>query len=191
MTTAPWTELLQDAESNLPGAKERLFASLYRELRGLAERQLRRAGSRDLSPTTLLHETYLDLAHGHAQFPSRGQFMAYAARAMRGLVIDFSRERRALKRGAGFQITHFDTLLHEQLPAGSGGTPDLDCLAEAIDELALQDAALAELVELKFFCGFSSGEIAEMRQSSERTVQRDWEKARLFLFHAMNGRAAR
>lgn len=187
MTDGIWPTLLQDAENNLPGARERLFTSLYRELHGLAERQLRRVGSRDLSPTTLLHETYLGLAQGNAHFPSRGQFMGYAARAMRGLIVDFSRERRALKRGAEFHITHIDTRLGEQLADVSAGSPDLGLLTEALDELAMHDASLAEVVDLKYFCGFSVSEIAELRNTSERTVQRDWEKARLFLFHALNG----
>ena len=187
MTAGRWPGLLQDAENNLPGARERLFTSLYQELHLLAERQLRHMGSRDVSPTTLLHETYLGLAQGNAQFPSRGQFMGYAARAMRGLIVDFSRERRALKRGAEFHITHFDTQLGEQL-ADASGSPDLALLTEALDELATHDARLSEVVDLKYFCGFNFSEIAEMRNTSERTVQRDWEKARLFLFHALNGR---
>jgi len=156
-----------------------LFAALYAQLRQIAQSALRRSGPQlTVSPTTLLHEAYLKLSGREAaQFPDRVHFMAYASRTMRTLVIDFVRERRALKRGAAFEIT--------SLPADAPecATDDLTLvrIGEAIDELAKVDAALAELVDLKFFCGFSFAEIAAMRGVCERTVQRDWTKARVYL----------
>ena len=102
---------------------------------------------------------------------------------MRGLIVDYARERKAQKRGGEFHITSLDTQHAEE--AGAGAPDDLQPLAEALDELAAVEPALAELVELKFFCGVTLTEIASMRNVSERTVQRDWNKARLFLRHVM------
>lgn len=156
-----------------------LFAALYAQLRQIAQSALRRSGSQiPVSPTTLLHEAYLKLSAGDgAQFPDPVRFMAYASRTMRTLIIDFVRERQALKRGAAFEITSLPT------EAADWAVDELALarIGDAIDELAKVDAALAELVDLRFFCGFSFAEIAAMREVSERTVQRDWTKARLYL----------
>jgi len=159
-----------------PTANERLFSALYAELRQLAERQLKRSADVPLSPTTLLHEAYLGMLGSNARFPDRERFMGYAARVMRGLIIDFVRERRAQKRGAGFHIT--------QLPTELSAVDDasLSRLSDALDELATRDPRLAEVVDLRYFCGFTFDDIAAQRGTSRRTVQRDWEKARLILF---------
>lgn len=159
----------------------RLFEDLYRDLHRMAARQLRaRGGGATLGVTTLLHEAYLDLAsRPDARFPDRARFMAYAARAMRGLILNYARDRRALKRGGAFHLTALDT----EAGSPSAAPEDLLRLSDALDDLEQTDAALAELVDLKFFCGFSFAEIAEMRCISERTVQRDWSKARLLLRH--------
>jgi RNA polymerase sigma factor (TIGR02999 family) len=156
-----------------------LFSSLYAQLRQIAQSALRRSGPQlTVSPTTLLHEAYLKISGRDAvQFPDRAHFMAYASRAMRRLVIDFVREKQALKRGAAFEITSMPT-------EGAECAVDeleLKRISEALDQLAIVDGALAELVDLKFFCGFSFVEIGAMRAVSERTVQRDWNKARLYL----------
>jgi RNA polymerase sigma factor (TIGR02999 family) len=160
---------------------EQLFAALYHELHAVAERRLRGLpfGS-TLSTTTLLHEAYLSLAgNDQLRFPDKGRFLSYASRAMRGLIIDYARRRSASKRGGEFQL----------LPLGGVEVPDrsdhesLSELGLALDELAKLDPALAELVDLHFFCGLSFGEIAAMREVSERTVQRDWRKARVILHH--------
>jgi RNA polymerase sigma factor (TIGR02999 family) len=161
---------------------EQLFAALYGELRDLAQRQLRHNASASISPTTLLHEAYLGMSGRDAVFPDRARFMGYAARVMRGLIIDLVRERRALKRGAEFHITRLPTEV--DLPCEDDG--QLARLADALDELALQDQRLAETVDLKYFCGFTFEEIAAQRGTSTRTVQRDWEKARIILFQQLN-----
>lgn len=161
--------------------RDRLFESLYQELRQLAERQLRRNAGALLSPTTLLHETYLGLSRRDAAFPDQARFMGYAARVMRGLIIDFVRQRRALKRGAEFHLTQLDT----QIPDEQADASELARLSDALDQLADRDARLAEVVDLKYFCGFSFADIAALRGSCERTVQRDWEKARLFLYREL------
>jgi RNA polymerase sigma factor (TIGR02999 family) len=108
--------------------------------------------------------------------------MAYASRAMRGLVIDNVRRRFAHKRGGQFEIMALETTVAERLPDADS----LQEISDALDELAEFEAPLAEVVDLKFFCGFSFAEIAAMRGVSERTVQRQWEKARLFLHRTMS-----
>lgn len=162
-----------------------LFAVLYTQLRQMAQSALRRSGSPlTLSPTTLLHEAYIDISgRDSLRFPDRARFMAYASRAMRGLIVDYVREGRAQKRGSAFEITTLPTELeHAEV---DGDHLNLSQISDALDELSHVDTALAELVDLKFFCGFSLGEIAAMRCVSERTVQRDWEKARLLLYRSM------
>lgn len=166
-----------------PATHGRLFASLYDELRRLAERQLRRNAGAPISPTTLLHEAYLGMRGQEAVFPDRERFIGYAARVMRGLIIDFVRDRRALKRGGNFRITQLPT----QVPDSDLDQTDLPRLSEALDELALRDAKLAELVDLRYFCGYTFDEIAAQRGTSVRTVKRDWEKARAYLFHQLKG----
>jgi RNA polymerase sigma factor (TIGR02999 family) len=174
--------MLEAAERGELAATPELFATLYRELHRVARRQLHfNAGGLTLGATTLLHEAYLDLSKRGLAFPDQTRFFAYAARAMRGLIVDYVRERRAIKRGGQFHLTTLDTLTAESVPQ----VDDLGPLSEALDALAGAEPALAELVDLKFFCGFGFAEIAAMRGVSERTVQRDWNKARLFLHSAL------
>ena len=158
-----------------------LFTTLYAQLRQIAHSALRRSGPQlTVSPTTLLHEAYLKIsARDAVHFPDEARFMAYASRAMPRLVIDFVREKHALKRGAGFEITSMPT--EADGAAVAVDELELKRISDALDELATMDGALAELVDLKFFCGFSFAEIGAMRSVSERTVQRDWNKARLYL----------
>jgi RNA polymerase sigma factor (TIGR02999 family) len=173
---------LAAAERGDVAATAELFAALYRELHRVARRQLHaNASGLTLGATTLLHEAYLDLSQRGLAFPDRARFFSYAARAMRGLIIDYVRERRAVKRGGLFHLTTLDTATAESVPE----IDDLGPLGAALDALAIAEPALAELVELKFFCGFSFVEIAAMRGVSERTVQRDWNKARLLLRYSM------
>jgi RNA polymerase sigma factor (TIGR02999 family) len=170
-------------ENGDPAAADALFATLYGELHRLARRELaRRGGLVTLGATTLLHEAYLDIsARDGMVFPDRFRFMAYAARAMRGLIIDHVRRRHAQKRGGRFEIT----ALHTTIADSVADEHELQEISDSLDELATIDAALAEVVDLKFFCGFSFAEIGAMRGVSERTVQRQWEKARLYLHHAI------
>ena len=168
-----------DASAGNADGRAELFTALYTQLHQIARSALRHSGPQlTVSPTTLLHEAYLKIsARDAVQFPDRARFMAYASRSMRRLVIDFVRERRALKRGAAFEITSIPT----ETPNPVVDELELERLSEALDELVSVDAALAELVDLKFFCGVPFAEIAAMRGVSERTVQRDWNKARLYL----------
>jgi len=175
---------LTAAERGDAAAASDLFAMLYSELRRLAGRQLHfnAAPGVTLGATTLLHEAYLDIAGRGAAFPDRARFFAYAARAMRGLIIDYVRERRALKRGGEFHLTSLDTTAAGAVPEPA----ELTRLDEALADLAQAEPRLAELVDLKYFCGFSFADIAAMRNASERTIQRDWAKARLYLHDALH-----
>lgn len=163
---------------------ESLFAMLYQELHSLAERHLRKSGSAlTLGTTTLLHEAYLNIAgREDLAFENRARFLAYASRAMRGLVIDYARRKQARRRGTEFEIT-----LADQQDGHGGAEPaeELTRLSDALDELAAVNPGLAQLVDMHFFCGFSFGEIASERGVSERTVQRDWRKARMLLHHRL------
>jgi len=164
-------------------ANDALFTTLYRDLHRLARREAARAGpGAVLSPTTLLHEAYLDMAHRDAlAFPDRARFLAYAARAMRSVVIDRARASATQKRGGGLDITSLDT----QTAEGVAEPAVLSEIGNALDELAEIEPELANVVDLKFFCGFSVAEIASLRGVSERTVQRQWEKARMLLYGAL------
>lgn len=164
-------------------ASDALFATLYGELHRLARREAARAGpGAAVSATTLLHEAYLDMAQRNAlEFPDRSRFLAYAARAMRTVVIDRARAGSAQKRGGGLDITSLDTQTAEAVAEPAL----LSDIGAALDELAEVEPELANIVDLKFFCGFAVAEIAAMRGVSERTVQRQWEKARLLLFRAL------
>jgi RNA polymerase sigma factor (TIGR02999 family) len=162
-----------------------LFDTLYAELHRLARREVYRRGPiGGLGVTTLLHEAYLSISGREGTvFADHARFIAYAARVMRGLIIDDVRRRRSEKRGGLFEITSLDT-------DHADGVPDpraLTRIADALDELASVEPGLAEIVDLKFFCGFSFVEIAAMRGVSERTIQRNWEKGRLYLHHAIGG----
>jgi RNA polymerase sigma factor (TIGR02999 family) len=173
------SSLISSAEGGDPSAADALFAALYAELHGLASKQLARsAGSLTLGTTTLLHEAYLSMhRRDGAAFPDRARFMGYAARVMRGLLIDYVRARKAQKRGGEFQITS----LPDEVADGGEAGEHLARIGSAVEELTAIDPALAQLVDLKFFCGLSFAEIAAMRGVSERTVQRQWDKARILL----------
>jgi RNA polymerase sigma factor (TIGR02999 family) len=172
--------LIRSSESGNAKAREELFTVLYAELHSLAQRQLRRNSSLTLSPTTLLHETYLDMSsRGSGAFPDRARFLAYASRAMRGLIIDYFRNRSAQKRGGQFQIT----VLPTEMPQCE--EKELLRLSEAVDALANIEPRLAQVVDLKFFCGMTFSEIGAALGTSERTVKRDWEKARILLQHEL------
>jgi RNA polymerase sigma factor (sigma-70 family) len=104
---------------------------------------------------------------------------------MRGLIIDYARNRSAQKRGGEFEFTSSPDDMNG-VADRSTDDPDLSALSDALDALGAVDASLAEVVDLKFFCGFTFPEIAAMRGVSERTVQRDWEKARIYLHGVMS-----
>jgi RNA polymerase sigma factor (TIGR02999 family) len=180
---APISELIASADAGKREAADALFAALYSELHGMARRQLARSGPGGiLGATTLLHEAYLAISRQEsAAFPDRGRFMAYASRVMRGLIIDHVRRNRAEKRGGRFELTTLDG----EAVAGDADAGDLSRISDALDELAAVEPELSQIVDLKYFCGFSFLEIAAMRGVSERTIQRHWEKARIYLHRSL------
>jgi RNA polymerase sigma factor (TIGR02999 family) len=183
-------------------ASEQLFAALYHELHRLAQHALSRSGGAlSISATTLLHEAFLNVSdRDGVNFSDPRQFLAYASRAMRGLIIDRLRRRGALKRGAGFVMTPLDLSQDEDTEDGQVVTRTSEALqvlstdqefaqlSESLEALATVDPSLAELVDLKYFCGLSITEISALRGVSPRTVLREWEKARLFLFKSLTDR---
>src|SRR6516165_3378691 len=165
--------LVNTEESGAGASTDVLFATLYRELHRLARRELaRRLAPSTLSVTTLVHEAYLNMSNrAGASFPDEARFMGYAARVMRGLIIDHARGRSAIKRGGELEIASL-TSDFEKDPAD---LKELTEISDALDELAEVEPELAELVDLKFFCGCSFSEIAALKNLSERTIQRRWE----------------
>jgi RNA polymerase sigma factor (TIGR02999 family) len=174
--------LIHSAEKGDKRATDELFNALYTELHRLAKRELARRGApASISVTTLLHEAYLGMAKRERPcFPEKACFMAYAVRVMRGIVIDHMRSRSAIKRGGQFEITSLGSDV-ENL----ADTEDLSSISAALEQLEKVEPELAELVDLKFFCGFSFAEIAALQSVSERTIQRKWEKARVYLHHTI------
>lgn len=177
--------LITRADRGDRSAADALFDTLYAELHRLAWRELGHHGRRPgaLGVTTLLHEAYLVICdRAGTVFPDRARFMAYASRVMRGLIIDDVRRRLAQKRGGKAEHTS----IHPDLVV-SGEDPEwLGRVSDALDDLGKYDPDLAEIIDLKFFCGFSFVEIARMRGVSERAVQRSWEKGRLYLHETMS-----
>lgn len=179
---------LEAAATGDTAAKERLFVLLYDELHEMARRELRKNSPLGLSASTLVHETFLNISQReNVSFPDRPRFMVYAARAMRGLMVDYIRKHQAQKRGGEFELTSLPTGSSLQIAEEQIQVEELNA---ALEWLAGTDERLAQCVDLKFFCGFSFGEIAEMFSVSERTVQRDWNKARFLLLRFMKNPAA-
>jgi len=164
-----------------------LFNELYSELHRLARSALRGQLSQPgLGATTLLHEAYLSISgRQDVSFVDRARFMGYAARVMRGLIIDDVRRHRSQKRGGPFEIISLRTF-HGEVATDRRMILRIN---DALDELAAVEPELADVIELKFFCGLSFAEIAALRGVSERTVQRQWEKGRLYLHQAIDGAA--
>jgi RNA polymerase sigma factor (TIGR02999 family) len=182
-----FTALFEAAEGGDRRSADALFAALYSELHRLAARQLARGSpAAALGTTSLLHAAYLDMSGREgASFPDRARFLGYAARVMRGLIIDAARRNRAEKRGGRFEITGLDGNESAESSHNSESAA-LARLSDALDELAGLEPGLAELVDLKYFCGFTFAEIAALRGVTERTAQRQWDRARLFLHRSLS-----
>lgn len=169
---------LQEVEAAPPelGAA---FSAWYPELKRIAHMRLVQAGLRgSVQTTSLVHDSFLKLADGAGiQVGTRLQFLAYASRTLRSLIIDQVREQRALRRGGDLEALTLDTAVAD----GIGKDLDIERVHAALDELAALDPALSRLVELRFFGGLTAVEIGELLKLSERTVQREWRKARALL----------
>lgn len=175
------TRLLHAAQGGDQEALDRLVPLIYEDLRRLARRQLdREGGGHTLQTTALIHEAYLKLAGpGGAQAASnRAHFMAIAARAMRQVLVDYARRRKAAKRGGGII---YATLGDAAEPVDASAE-ELLALNDALDQL---DPRQRQVIECRFFGGMEEKEIAEALGVSERTVRRDWVKARAWLHRAL------
>jgi RNA polymerase sigma factor (TIGR02999 family) len=176
---------LQNIEREHSAALDEAFSAWYPELKKIAHARLNRSGLVGTMQTTaLVHDSYMKLATGpDLQFADRLQFLAYASRTVRSIVIDTIREERALRRGGDLNLVTLDTGIQE----GIGGAIDVEDVNAALDDLAKLDPALARLVEMRFFGGMTAVEIAEALGISERSVQREWTKARALLMTLIEG----
>ncbi|MDC8784900.1 ECF-type sigma factor [Roseateles koreensis] len=179
------TQMLQAAAAGDAQAGAQAMQLLYADLQRLAHSRIQRSGEITLLDATgLVHESYLRLqAQGQLEFADRGHFLAYAAKVMHNIVIDMVRARQAQRRGGNdwHEVT-FNTAIAE-LPAQRDD--EIMRVHEALAELAAMEPRLAHVVEMRYFGGLLESEIALSLGITERTVQRDWQKARLFLSIAL------
>jgi RNA polymerase sigma factor (TIGR02999 family) len=181
------TRILSAIEQGDPRAAGRLLPLVYAELRELARQRLaREKPGQTLQATALVHEAYLRLvdAEGAGQWNSRGHFFAAAAEAMRRILVNRARDKRRLKRGGGVG----ERVGLDEVAVGPEGDP-LDILAvdEALDDLAREEPACAELVKLRFFAGLTQEESARALGVTRRTADRYWAFARAWLLQALGG----
>jgi RNA polymerase sigma factor (TIGR02999 family) len=174
------SELIRRVNLSEPGAQDALFASAYSELRKLARSRLRGGGRNTVLDTTaLVHESYLRFLNiGQLRCDDRRAFFTYASRVMRSVIIDAVRERQAERRGGDLQRLTLNTQIVDNVPAGED---ELLQVHEALEGLAQAEPRLAKVVEMRYFGGYSEQEIAEALELTDRTVRRDWDKARLLL----------
>ena len=186
MADAPDITLwLDSARGGDRAALDRVLATLYQELHTMARRQLSGQHGYTLDATALVHESYLKLlgSTGTAKFEDRAHFFAYAASSMRSVVVDYARSRLARKRGGDLKRV---ADIPEEVEGNLRLDEDMLALNDALEKLAAADERLAQVVEMRYFAGLSELEIAELLQRSERSIRRDWQKARLFLLSAMS-----
>ena len=163
---------------------DRLLPLVYREFHERAHAQLaRRRPGETLSTTALVHEAYLKLVDSaHQSYQDRIHFFAVASRAMRQILVDYARRTSAEKRGSGRAVT-----LEPEAVANPDRAEELLALDEGLEQLEKLDPRLVRTVELRFFGGLSVEETAEALGVSPRTVKRDWQRARAFLYEMVRG----
>lgn len=187
---ADLTDLIRRAQGGDSLAFDDLFHATYDDLRTLARQRLRRDQRGTLLDTTaLVHESYLRFAAAsRVRIEDRGHFLHFAARVMRSVVIDFIRERRTERRGGDASRILLTTSSAEAIadPKTGDGENEILRIHEALEELGKLDARLVRVVEMRYFAGMTEAEIATALEVSERTVRRDWEKARLLLAEALS-----
>jgi RNA polymerase sigma factor (TIGR02999 family) len=176
------TQLLSSANRGDASALEKLVALLYDELRGLARQKLRGGRATLLDTTALVHECFERMRQaGSLLATDRAQFLAYASRAMRSVVVDHARRRLSQRRGGGAPHVELD----DELDLVPGQDQEVLRVHEALEELSNHDRRLRQVVEMRYFGGLTEEEIAAALGVTERTVRRDWEKARLLLYAVM------
>jgi RNA polymerase sigma factor (TIGR02999 family) len=178
------TGLLRACSNGDTGAFDRLIPLVYDDLRVIARHRLSaERADHTLDTTGIVHEAYLRLVHqASATWRDRAHFFAISSKVIRNLLIDHARERRAKKRGGG--AIHVP--LADELNGDEPRTIDLLALDEALAKLGEMDDRLERVVECRFFGGLSMQETAEALGTSLRTVERDWRRARAYLFEALS-----
>ncbi len=176
----PVTQFLRELQAGDQNAFDRLFPLVYAELRRTADHLLRREQpGHTLQPTALVHEAYLRLVNrASLDWQSRAHFLAVAARAMRQILVDYARRRGAVKRGGG--VIH--ARLGDEVAGVDAPLEDLMALDDALNRLGDIDARLRQVVEFRFFGGLTEEEIADILGITTRTAQRDWARARAWLY---------
>jgi RNA polymerase sigma factor (TIGR02999 family) len=177
------TELIHRAGNGDAAAAESLFASTYADLRRLARSRLRATNRHTLLDTgSLVHEAYVRFAGANrVRLEDRVHFMRWAAQVMRSVIVDFARRRAASRRGGGAaRVT-----LHPELAGAAAREEEILGIHRALDRIAAVDPRMSQVVELRYFVGLTEPEIAEALGITERTVRREWQKARLLLREAL------
>jgi RNA polymerase sigma factor (TIGR02999 family) len=172
-----------------PGAQDALFAATYPELRRLARARLRDGGRNTVLDTTaLVHESYLRVAGGAAlRAEGRRAFFAFASQVMRSVIVDEVRARQAERRGGDLELVTLSTHLQDALPAGADGEVEVLRVHEALATMEQAEPRLAKVVEMRWFAGCTEAEVADALGVAERTVRRDWDKARRLLLVLLQG----
>jgi RNA polymerase sigma factor (TIGR02999 family) len=178
------TLLIAQARDGDRAAFDRIFELMYPELRSIAHRRLsRHARDGSFDTTALVNECYLKFMQRQQLVSTdRAHFLAYSATVMRSIIVDAARAAKAERRGGDAVHVTLDTLVGESVPGAAEQILDVD---EALTNLARIDARLASVVEMRYFGGMTDLEIADSLGLTDRTVRRDWEKARLLLAHAL------
>ena len=184
--TSEITQILQDWNDGNADAKERLLPFVYEELKRQAKfLMLRERANHTLQPTALVHEAFMKLAEQSGiDWQNRSHFYGIASRLMRQILVDHARTHAAEKRGGG--AIHF-SVDDVQIPVEERANSIL-AINEVLEQLAEFDERQAKIVEMRFFGGMNNAEIAEALDISERTVGREWQSAKLWLFREMNGK---
>lgn len=179
------TQLLGRLQAGDGTARDALFGLAYPQLHRLARARLRRGPRQTLLNTTgLVHEAYLKFLNAdELRAEDRRAFFAYASQVMRSVIINSVRERQAQKRGGPERPLTLSTRIADQ--EAQDGAETILKVHEALEALEQAEPRLAQVAQMRYFAGYSEQEIAEILQVSERTVQRDWEKARLMLAAAL------
>ena len=177
-------ELIRRVNAAEPGAQDALFAGAYAELRTLARARLRGQPQRNaLNTTALVHESYLRVvsSNGALRAADRRAFFAYASSVMRSVIVDTVRSRQAECRGGDEAHITLSTVLLDGLSGDEHAEAQVLRVHEALGALAEAEPRLAQVVEMRYFGGWTEAEIGAVLEITERTVRRDWEKARLLL----------
>lgn len=178
--------LLKQASSGDRAALDQVYAQVYPELKRVARSRLRQQGRGDnMNTTTLLHESFIRLVNAHElQLDDRRHFFAYAARVMHNIIIDSARQSLSQRRGSG--------AVHETLGgdaalevADNRVSDEMIRVSDALQELQTLEPELAQIVEMRYFGGYSESEIGELQGVTERTVRRRWDRARAWLYTAL------